>query len=55
MLFVNMGFDILFLGKYYLSNGVFNNKLMSSFLFKNLYIEDISDYFNMFEKFIELV
>ncbi|CAE6923792.1 WYL domain [Vibrio sp. B1FIG11] len=55
LLLLNMGFDGLFSGKHYLSNGVLNNKTHPPFLFKNLQIEDISNNTSVFEKLIESI
>ncbi|WP_237667971.1 WYL domain-containing protein [Vibrio toranzoniae] len=55
LLLMKMGFDTLFSGKHYLSNGVLNNKTTPPFLFKNLQIEDISDNASVFEKLIESI
>nr|WP_237668552.1 WYL domain-containing protein [Vibrio toranzoniae] len=50
-----MGFDTLFSGKHYLSNGVLNNKTAPPFLFKNPQVEDISECASVFEKLIESI
>jgi predicted DNA-binding transcriptional regulator YafY len=50
-----MGFDTLFSGKHYLSNGVLNNKTTPPFLFKNPQVEDISECASVFEKLIESI
>ncbi len=55
LLLLSMGFDTLFSGKHYLSNGVLNNKSTPPFLFKNPQIEDISDNASVFEKLIESI
>ncbi|MGR5195806.1 helix-turn-helix transcriptional regulator [Vibrio rotiferianus] len=55
LLLLSMGFDTLFSGKHYLSNGVLNNKTTPPFLFKNPKIEDISDNASVFEKLIESI
>ena len=55
LLLMKMGFDTLFSGKHYLSNGVLNNKSTPPFLFKNPQIEDISDNASVFEKLIESI
>ncbi|EIY4754144.1 WYL domain-containing protein [Vibrio cholerae] len=55
LLLLNMGFDTLFSGKHYLSNGVLNNKTTPPFLFKNPQVEDISECASVFEKLIESV
>ncbi|WP_257972077.1 helix-turn-helix transcriptional regulator [Vibrio parahaemolyticus] len=54
-LLANMGLDTLFSGKHYLSNGVLNNKSTPPFLFKNPWVEDISENASMFQKLIESV
>ncbi|MEZ8383107.1 helix-turn-helix transcriptional regulator [Vibrio splendidus] len=55
LLLLNMGFDTLFSGKHYLSNGVLNNKTTPPFLFKNPQVEDISECASVFEKLIESI
>nr|WP_245300950.1 WYL domain-containing protein [Vibrio echinoideorum] len=55
LLLLNMGFDTLFSGKHYLSNGVLNNKTTPPFLFKNPKVEDISECASVFEKLIESI
>ncbi|EAP94231.1 putative transcriptional regulator [Vibrio splendidus 12B01] len=55
LLLMKMGFDTLFSGKHYLSNGVLNNKSTPPFLFKNPQIEDISKNASVFEKLIESI
>ncbi|WP_237667998.1 helix-turn-helix transcriptional regulator [Vibrio toranzoniae] len=55
LLLMKMGFDTLFSGKHYLSNGVLNNKITPPFLFKNPQVEDISECASVFEKLIESI
>lgn len=55
LLLLNMGFDTLFSGKHYLSNGVLNNKTTPPFFFKNPQVEDISECASAFEKLIESI
>nr|WP_241909442.1 WYL domain-containing protein [Vibrio splendidus] len=55
LLLMKMGFDTLFSGKHYLSNGVLNNKSTPPFLFKNPQVEDISENASVFEKLIESI
>ncbi len=55
LLLLNMGFDTLFSGKHYLSNGILNNKTTPPFLFKNPQVENISNCAPVFEKLIEVI
>ena len=55
LLLLSMGFDTLFSGKHYLSNGVLNNKTTPPFFFKNPQVEDISECASAFEKLIESI
>ncbi|HAV1331800.1 TPA: WYL domain-containing protein [Vibrio parahaemolyticus] len=55
LLLLSMGFDTLFSGKHYLSNGILNNKTTPPFLFKNPQVENISNCAPVFEKLIEVI